>query len=154
MMLLFSSRTTIPTKLSACHYYGDVLPYPACIPFMMPCEPCFPSSPCDGSQLVLPLNGIAGPGTHTLEILLEALTSKGVTARCTRGACPSAGGNEFVVALACGRLQRACAQTPSTAVTFGGQDYSLVATEGMIRVAGTGEAGLYYGVCTLCQILG
>lgn len=100
------------------------------------------------------MNGIAGPGTHTLEILLEALMSKGVTATCTRGACPSVGENKFVVALACGRLQRACATTASTAVTFGGQGYSLVATEGTIRVTGAGEAGLYYGVSTLCQILG
>lgn len=151
MILLFSSRATIRTKLSACHYYGRALPYPPCIPFMTAsCEPRLTSPPCDGPQLVLPMNGIAGPGTHTLEILLEALTSKGVTATCTRGACPSVGKNKFVVALACGGLQRACALTAST----GGQGYSLVATEGMIRVTGSGEAGLYYGVSTLCQILG
>lgn len=35
-----------------------------------------------------------------------------------------------------------------------GQGFHLVAGAGMVRVAGNGEAGLYYGVCALAQILG
>ncbi|CAM9143971.1 unnamed protein product [Scytosiphon promiscuus] len=100
-------------------------------------------------MVVLPAGGEAGPGTVTLQTLLAAFTSHGVGATCTRGRSPPGGRNEFYVTLACGGLQGACASSAAR----GGQGFSLTIGSSMVRVAGTGEPGLYYGVKALCQLL-
>lgn len=77
----------------------------------------------------------------------------GVAATCTRGRCPPGRGGEFFVTLACGGLQGACSAGGGGGGGGGGQGFSVVVGSGMVRVAGTGEPGLYYGVRTLCQLL-
>lgn len=95
------------------------------------------------------MGGEAGPGTITFQTLLAAFASHGVGATTTRGRSPLGRRSAFFVTLACGGLQGACASSAAG----GGQGFSLVIGSGMVRVAGTGEPGLYHGVRTLCQLL-
>lgn len=115
-------------------------------------------------KVVVPAGGVAGPGTLILRTLEAAFVAHGVAATCTRGRCPPGRGGEFFVTLACGGLQGACSSSSSSAAGGGGggvaggggggggQGFSVVVGSGMVRVAGTGEPGLYYGVRTLCQL--
>lgn len=100
-------------------------------------------------KVVIPAGGEAGPETVTLQTLLSGFAAHGVGATTTRGRSPPGRRNEFFVTLACGGLQGACASSAAG----GGQGFSLVVGSGMVRIAGTGEPGLYYGVKTLCQLL-
>lgn len=122
----------------------------------------------DYEKVVVPAGGVAGPGTLILRTLEAAFASHGVAATCTRGRCPPGRGGEFFVTLACGGLQGACSSSSSSSSSAagggggvggggsggggGGQGFSVVVGSGMVRVAGTGEPGLYYGVRTLCQL--
>eukprot|EP00752_Nemacystus_decipiens_P002252 g2133.t1 len=119
--------------------------------------------------IVVPAGGVAGPGTLILRTLEAAFASHGVAATYTRGRCPPGRGGEFFVTLACGGLQGACSSSSSSSSSAaggragvggggsgggggGGQGFSVVVGSGMVRVAGTGEPGLFYGVRTFCQL--
>lgn len=105
------------------------------------------------TQVILPANGVACAGSLIYRTLSSALASHGIVSHPTRARIPPGSGGQFFVSLACSSSRASFGSSSCRPSSVDGQGFSLVAGAGMIKIAGTGEAGLYYGVCMLEQLL-